>query len=134
MKKTYPYLVFVLTFAFAVACSGKKETTEAAADSDAWPAMDEFHMIMAESFHPYKDSGNLVPAIANAVEMAAMAEKWASQPLPGKVDNEETKTNLAKLKSDASAFAFKIQSGDTTQIAESLTGLHDLFHKLQEGW
>ena len=137
MKKTNSYLLLLLAFVLAVACSGKKENTQAettAAASDAWPAMDEFHMIMAESFHPYKDSSNLDPAKANAAEMAKLAEKWASEPLPEKVNSDETKANLAQLKTDAASFVQTVQSGDSTQISQSLTSLHDLFHKLQEAW
>jgi hypothetical protein len=136
MRKTYSYLLLVLAFVLAVACSGKKEeaTQEAAATTDEWPVMDEFHMIMAESFHPYKDSSNLEPAKVNAAEMATVAEKWANEPLPEKVNSEETKANLAQLKTDAATFVQTVQSGDSTQIGQSLTGLHDLFHKLQESW
>lgn len=132
MNRSISY-IFVL-FAFAVAaaaCSGKKAEV---ASSDEWPEMDEFHMVMAESFHPFKDSANLEPAKANAAEMARVAEKWAGAALPEKVNNDETKANLAQLKTDAAAFSQLVQSGDTVQIGESLTSLHDLFHKLQESW
>lgn len=136
MRKTNSYLLLVLAFVLTVACSGKKEEPkdEAAANSDEWPAMDAFHMIMAESFHPYKDSSNLEPAKVNAAEMATLAEKWANEPLPEKVNSEETKANLAQLKADAATFVQTVQSGDSTKISQSLTSLHDLFHKLQEGW
>ncbi len=39
---------------------------EEAAGDEKWAAMDEFHTLMAESFHPYKDTANLAPAKANA--------------------------------------------------------------------
>jgi hypothetical protein len=132
MNKLTNYVFVLFAFALAVACSGKKES--AAVANDEWPEMDEFHMVMAESFHPYKDSANLEPAKANAAEMARVAEKWAGAALPEKVDNDETKASLAQLKTDAAAFTQIVQSGDTTKIGESLTSLHDLFHKLQESW
>jgi hypothetical protein len=91
-------------------------------------------MVMAESFHPYKDSSNIEPAKANAAEMARVAEKWANAPLPEKVNNDEIKANLVQLKTDATAFIQIAQSGDTTKIGGSLTDLHDQFHKLQEAW
>jgi len=42
-----------------IACSGKKEGEHDAHDgqemtSDHWKEMDDFHMVMAEAFHPYK--------------------------------------------------------------------------------
>jgi len=138
MKNSTLCTLFLLFFVLVIAsCSGKKEaaeSTEVVAASDEWPTMDEFHMIMAESFHPFKDSANLEPAKVNAAEMATIAEKWANMPLPEKVNSEDTKANLAQLKMDAATFAQTVQSGDSTQIGQSLTNLHDLFHKLQEAW
>jgi len=134
MKRSITYTFILLVLALAVACSGKKEHTAEAVSNDEWPEMDEFHMIMAESFHPYKDSSNLEPAKINAADMAALAEKWTSAPLPEKVNTDEVKANLEQLKNDATQFAQIVQSGDTTKIGESLNNLHDLFHKLQEAW
>ena len=141
MKKLVSYVVVLAVVAMTVACSGKKEEsteTEAAAteavSNDEWPTMDEFHMVMAESFHPFKDSANLEPAKANAAEMARVAEKWAAAGLPEKVNNDEVKANLEKLKTETAAFVTTVQGTDAAAIGTALTNLHDLFHKLQEAW
>jgi len=132
----------------AFACSGKKETeasTDAsqapavdsaavASSDDEWPAMDEFHMIMAEAFHPYKDSANLEPAKAQASTLAANAEKWANAPLPEKVNNDDVKAKLQALKAETAAFATTVKGGDNKAIGEALTKLHDQFHAIQEAW
>lgn len=133
MTKLSNYIFILLAFAVVVACSGKKEA-ETAASNDEWPEMDEFHMVMAEAFHPYKDSSNLEPAKSTAAELARVAEKWANAPLPEKVNNDDVKAGLAQLKTDAAAFTEVVASGDTTKIGTSLTSLHDAFHKLQEAW
>jgi hypothetical protein len=132
MTKLSNYIFILFAFAVVIACSGKKESETAVRDE--WPEMDEFHMVMAEAFHPYKDSANLEPAKATAAEMARVAEKWANSTVPEKVNNEEVKANLAQLKTDAAAFTEIAASGDTTKIASSLTDLHNAFHKLQEAW
>lgn len=132
MKKVTFYAVIVFMIALAVACGEKKN--ESAANNNEWPEMNEFHEIMADSFHPFKDSANLEPAKANAAEMAKVAGKWANAPLPEKVDNEETKTNLTQLVNDSDSFVQIVQSGDSVKIGESLTALHDQFHKIQESW
>ncbi|MBL7852561.1 MAG: hypothetical protein JNN04_16770, partial [Cyclobacteriaceae bacterium] len=76
--------------ALLFACGGKKETsTEATGDDMTWAGMDAYHMVMAESYHPLRDSSNLAPAKANAESLAAEAEKWASAPLPERVNNDE---------------------------------------------
>lgn len=134
MNKLSSFTLILFVFVMAIACSEKKDSTSAAVNNDEWPEMDEFHMIMAESFHPYKDSSNLEPAKVNAADMAKLAEKWTTAPLPEKVNTDEVKANLEQLKNDAAAFAQTVQSGDSTKIGESLTSLHDLFHKLQEAW
>jgi hypothetical protein len=132
MNKLTLYTFVVCASLVIAACGHKKD--EAAANDNEWPEMDKFHMIMAESFHPFKDSLNLAPAKANANEMATLAEKWANAPLPEKVDNEDTKASLTQLKADTEAFIQIAQSGDTVKIGASLTALHDQFHKLQESW
>ena len=87
-----------------VGCSGKKESTSAV----EWPAMNSFHMIMAESYHPLKDSANLEPAKANAELMATEAANWAGVDLPEKVDTDEMKARLEELKKDTRAFADQV--------------------------
>lgn len=137
-QKTCSTLLF-LVILFAIACTARKEhhdghAKDKAAASDNWEEMDEFHMVMAESFHPFKDSADLEPAKTKAAAMAAAAEKWRSAPLPKKVDNEEIKAKLQQLELDAAAFVETAKIGDDKQIGESLTKLHDLFHELQEAW
>ncbi len=130
--------LFVMLLAGLLACSGKQESTsnEAAevADSDDWTMMDDFHMVMAESFHPYKDSANLEPAIRLAPEMAELAARWSESELPAKVNNEEVKASLGQLKDGTAAFVTTVQSGDNDQIARELKTLHDIFHDLQDAW
>ena len=134
MNKLSKYIFILLAVAVVVACSGKKEAESTASDME-WPEMDEFHLVMADAFHPYKDdSSNIAPAIKFAPELARVAEKWSNAPLPEKVNNEEMKSSLSQLKTDAEAFAQLAQSGDSTKIGESLTSLHDAFHKVQEAW
>jgi hypothetical protein len=97
--------------------------------------MDEFHMVMAESFHPFKDSANLQPAINNAETLVSSADAWAEAPLPEKfAGDDEVKFKLNQLKADAASFATVSKTGDNKAIGQSLTKLHDLFHEIQESW
>lgn len=136
MKKDLFRYFSLVVFALLLACSAKQEQaeTEVVDEDEAWPLMDEFHMVMAESFHPFKDSANIAPAIANAAEMAAVAEKWSNAELPSKVNNDEVKADLQTLKTETAAFAELVQGGDEAAIGASLKELHDLFHKLQDAW
>jgi len=142
MTKNATQIIFTaLFFALLIACGTKKEAAapstpadSTAADADEWKAMDDFHMIMAESFHPFKDSANLAPAKAKAAEMAASAEQWLAAPLPEKVDNENVKAKLEALKAKTAAFVETSKSTDDKVVGDALTELHDMFHELQEAW
>jgi hypothetical protein len=117
------------------ACTSKKHGDhEIAADTDEWKPMDDFHMIMAESFHPFRDSADLGPAKANADAMMGAAETWLNAPIPEKVNNDEIKARLQELRNEAATFATISKTDDNEAIGESLTKLHDLFHGLQEEW
>lgn len=117
-------------------CSPKSESSDSSIESDyeEWTGMDEFHMIMAESFHPYRDSLNLEPTKRYAEEMVVLADQWISNELPGKVDNEEVKNLLKELKIAVDALADLIKTGSDEDIGTSITNVHDVFHHLQEAW
>jgi len=72
----FKILAFISVVAIGfTSCSTKEKSVEAEAtttesDPNEWPEMDSFHMIMAEAFHPYKDSANLEPVKRLAEEMA----------------------------------------------------------------
>ncbi|HEY9048367.1 MAG TPA: hypothetical protein VIN08_20810 [Ohtaekwangia sp.] len=146
MNRRSILFLFLIATGILAACSGKKEATaeehahehEAAAAADVaneeWKEMDEFHMLMAEAFHPYKDSSNLETAKAKASDLATSAEKWANAPLPRKVDTEDTKKKLEELKTGTAAFVETVKAGNDKAIGEELTKLHDLFHSIQELW
>jgi hypothetical protein len=134
MKHTifYPILLVLIVLS---GCTAKHETTSSTSDADDWKEMDSFHMIMAEAFHPYKDSTNLAPAKKLAEELAVEADKWTSAPLPEKVNTEEVKAQLQKLKVDTRSFADLIKNnGDDVAIGTSLNALHSSFHGIMEAW
>jgi hypothetical protein len=135
MKKLLNIL-FLAMLALAAACSTKKEEAKSdeVAVAEEWPAMDAYHMVMAEAFHPFKDSANLEPVKAQAAELVKAADAWVNAPLPEKVNNDEVKAKLQSLKTDSEALAQLVVAGTAEEIGASLTSLHDKFHELQEAW
>lgn len=138
MKRPYAVLCVLLGVCF-FSCGGKKGEDQEhrhgiSAEEGDWKEMDEFHMIMAETFHPYKDSANLEPARTRASELAAAADQWASAPLPPRMDNEQIKTKLQALRLQAEALAERARTEDDDAVGEQLTKVHDTFHELQEAW
>lgn len=118
-------------------CSSKSEHSENEKSDSAdaeWKEMDEFHMVMAESFHPYRDSGNVEPAKQLAAEMVTLASMWLNSELPERVNNETVKKQLNDLKSATEVLESKVKAGDDQSIGASLTIAHDAFHHLQQAW
>jgi len=134
--KIISILTIILT-ACLLACSGKKESHQEESttiDSEEWDELDSFHFVMAESFHPFIDSGNLVPAKENAAAMEELAAKWANAPLPAKVNNDHVKKLLIKLKQSTTNFKTMLPDAPDEVLGDSLSTLHDLFHGIQESW
>jgi hypothetical protein len=128
-------LFWMLLLLAAIACGKKTETSTSEMGSDEWAQMDSFHMIMAEAYHPYKDSSNVEPVKRMAEEMALAAEDWQKQPLPEKVNNDEVKSLLSQLASGARALSDSIKAGASNEeIGAALTSLHDNFHSINEAW
>ena len=134
MKSVVYPSVFCLIFFSNVILSCSRQGADKD-DMAEWKEMEEFHTIMADVFHPLKDSGNLEVIRLRADELAANASRWAEAELPEKVNNDEVKSALSKLKDDARVLAdqVKTQAADSI-IALQLTDLHDQFHGLQEAW
>jgi hypothetical protein len=125
-------LLLVLGLSVLLACSGKKE--ESTVTNQTWKEMDDFHMAMAEAFHPYKDSANLEPAKSTASLLSASAARWAAS-APDKEIAAPIKDKLKQLETEAAAFDAMVKSGkNDTALGESLTSLHDLFHGIEKEW
>ncbi len=128
-------ICWVVLLLAVVACGKKSESTSQEAASDEWPAMDSFHMIMAEAYHPFKDSANVEPVKRMAEEMAQAAADWQKQPLPEKVNNDDMKARLSQLAAGTRGLADRIKSGaPDEEIGAALTALHDGFHGITEAW
>lgn len=128
--------LFGLVFlSFVIISCGKKQEGEQAASSDEWKEMESFHMIMAEAYHPLKDSANLAPAKSGAEALASEAEKWAAAALPEKVNNDAVKAQLESLKTNSRAFADKVKANaPDTELSTALEALHEEFHHIMEAW
>src|SRR6187402_2600404 len=87
----------LIALLFVFACSDKKDKASIADDDVEWKEMDEFHEVMADVYHPLKDSNNLEPIKSGVAKLTIAAEKWAQAPIPDKVNNDETKDLLAQL-------------------------------------
>jgi hypothetical protein len=134
MQTTGRIFSIVLTGMLTVlACSTKHNET--VTQNDEWPEMDAFHLTMAEAFHPLKDSGNVEPAMRLMGQLADDADKWAASPLPGKVNNDDMKFKLEKLKNDIRVLSDEVKNGASEdRVGSAMHTLHDQFHEIMEAW
>jgi len=134
MKSVKHSLLLVAIAIGLITCtSGSSGHDEA--DADEWKEMDEFHTVMADVFHPLKDSGNLEPIRSRASELAASAERWSGAALPERVDNEDMKDKLEALKNGTRELADQVAAQAADSVVNSqLSALHDMFHSIQEAW
>ena len=124
-------ILILVLLASSFACSTRNHHDE----KGEWKELNSFHKIMAEAFHPLKDSGNVAPAKKLAIQLAEEADRWASSSLPEKVNNEEMKANLEKLKAETKSLADEIGKGASDDVVkERLSSLHNQFHKIMEAW
>ena len=96
-----------------------------------WKEMDHFHTVMADAFHPYKDSSDLQPAKGKAQELVTAAKAWRNSEAPEGIDKDKLESRLDKLVSLSEELQSEVAGGKDETIASKLTELHDLFHELQ---
>jgi hypothetical protein len=138
--------VLLLSLSLAFACGHKKGDEHehghdgehhhepAAKKQKESKEMDEFHMVMAEAFHPYKDSSNLAPAKANAEDLLVAAKAWEAAELPDNESKDKIKSLLQYQTTLAEKFREDVKSGNDETIGKSLTVMHDVFHEIQSLW
>ncbi|MGE0589631.1 MAG: hypothetical protein AB7O48_13730 [Cyclobacteriaceae bacterium] len=126
------FVIAIMSWSCGQQSSSENKTGET--QPEEWMGMDEFHMVMAESFHPYRDSSNIEPAKQYAGEMLAAVEAWSKNPLPEKVDNDEVRKLMGDLTRQCQQLLDATNLDLTDSIGTKLTATHDTFHHLQEKW
>lgn len=117
------------------------EQKPAAATSDSqatpktlktWEALDAFHNVMAETYHPLED-GDFKPIRARAGELAARAKDWANSPTPENYTvKPEFKAVMDSLVKESQALAEMIaKNAPDKDVKAALTALHDRFHQAE---
>jgi len=127
------YVIIILTLSTFAACTSRKETTTTAT-AEEWKEMDAFHFILAEVYHPFKDSANLQPLLNQSAALVKEAKLWSQSALPQAVDNDTIKTQLKQVEREAVLIDSLVHVQDTLQLPSHLEQLHDTFHQVMESW
>ncbi len=98
---------------------------------DEWPAINDFHKVMAQTFHP-SEEGNLEPIKTRIGEMVSKAEALKTSKIPAEFSSKEMMSTINQLINDSKKLQKLIDKKGTTDdaITKALSGLHDVFHTI----
>ena len=107
-------------------------TTVQGQEKAKWKEMEDFHTVMAATFHP-SEEGKLDPIKKKSQEMVDKAVAWQQSTPPPDYDKNAVKSFLKKLVSGAKEInkLVKDKAADNV-LKEKLSALHDVFHEIME--
>jgi hypothetical protein len=124
MKKIVPLAFIMMALSFT--------NFVHAQDKAQWKEMDEFHTVMATTFHPAEE-GNLQPIRTRSQEMVNKATAWKNSAVPAGYDATATAAALKKLVKGTREIDKMVKAKATDQaLVAKLTELHDVFHEIME--
>lgn len=98
--------------------------------SAEWKEMDDFHFVMAETFHPAEE-GDFEPIKSKSEEMAKSAETWKNSTPPSEFDKPEIAEKLALLVSESAELDEFVKTNPSDEdLFKKLNALHDRFHEI----
>ena len=99
-----------------------------------WKEMDDYHALVAATWHPAKELGDMAPIRAKAKEMAAAAKMLAASTPPAACNKPALKEAATKLAPETQAIADMVaKNASNNAIKDALKVLHDHFDVLEEG-
>lgn len=102
-----------------------------AIEKDAWVALKEFHLVMAQTFHPMEE-GDLNPIKTRSGELLAKAILLSKSSIPASFASAEISTAIKDLVKGSEELDKLVQKkAKEEKIKQSLTSLHDTFHIIQ---
>jgi superoxide dismutase len=102
-----------------------------AIEKDSWQALKDFHLVMAQTFHPMEE-GNMKPIRERSGEMLANAQKLAASKVPASFQSAAITKAIANLVTGAASLDKSIKKkAKDDKIKADLTKLHDTFHEIQ---
>lgn len=95
-----------------------------------WPALDEFHNVMAATFHP-SESGDLKPLKSRSSELMDKAIALNKSIVPIQFNKPEMKNTLALLEKESMALTSMVKNKKSDNVlTKSIASLHDRFHQI----
>ena len=102
-----------------------------------WKEMNAFHRVMAATWHPASEKGDVAPLKARVRELLSTADAWtASKPpaMPASCGTEAVRNAATKVASESKALVALVDSGaDDARLKAALKGVHDAFEVAEKG-
>lgn len=128
-------MLSVLTAILLMSCtSNKKEGPQ------AWTELQAFQELIQKPFQHLKDpsamdSITLSITIENIKSIAEAAQKLADSPLPDKMNNEDIKAKLQKIRNESKALADEIAGGtEDDVIGTKIYSVYSAFVDVNTAW
>jgi len=105
---------------------------KAQAQQPAWKELDNYHTVMAQTFHP-SEEGNLQPIKERSGELADKAKALKKSAIPTAYQKPGVKETLNLLAKESKALDKMVRKKKPdADITKSLAALHDRFHEVME--
>ncbi|HAK80338.1 MAG TPA: 4-methyl-5(B-hydroxyethyl)-thiazole monophosphate biosynthesis protein [Runella sp.] len=110
----------------------KEESAQKKKKQESWPELDDYHAVMAQTFHPAEE-GNLKPLYANAEQLAAKASILKKSVVPAKYQKLGVKESVEALEKESVALAKMVKKKKSEdELKKAIFALHDRFHEVME--
>ena len=107
-------------------------TFTAQAQKPTWKALDDYHTVMSQTFHP-SEEGNLKPIKERSGELAAKAKTLQKSEIPTAYQTPGVKETLVLLAKESKALDKIVRKKKSdAEITKTLTALHERFHEVME--
>lgn len=107
-------------------------TREKKVNEGRWPELDDYHTVMAKTFHPAEE-GDLKPLYANAEELAKHAEVLKKSAIPTNYQKAGVKESIELLEKESAALAKMVKKKKSEEeLKKAIFALHDRFHEVME--
>jgi hypothetical protein len=129
-KKTKTTMSNIKTFLLAMLAIITFQT--ASAQKIAWKELQDFHTVMAATFHPTEE-GNMAPLKEKSGDLLAKAKTWQASPVPAGFKKDETTAVLTKLVAQCDLINRSVAAkADDAELKREITTAHEIFHTIVE--
>ena len=99
-----------------------------------WKELDEFHMLVMDTWHPAKDKSDMAPTRAKAGDLVKSAKKLAASTAPAGCDSPKLKEAATGMPGYAQNVADLVgKKADDAALKAALKTMHDKFEVIEGG-